>query len=142
MMLTCYQPYRLFDQVHDEVDRLINALPKTGAAASGRWPPAFDVLEGKTGYVLRADVPGIGRENIEISLEDSVLTITGERKPEHTDDQPGYRRRERRHGQFLRQFTLPDSVDTAGISARVSDGVLEISIPKQAAPAPRKITLN
>ena len=142
MRLTCYQPYRLSEQFQGELDRLMNATPRNAPDRSGRWTPAFDVLENEVGYLLRADLPGVERGNIDISLENSILTIKGERKPEHTGDSRGYRRRERRHGQFLRQYTLPDSVDSAGISARMSNGVLEISIPKQASHAPRKITLN
>lgn len=142
MMLSRYEPYRLINHFHDEINRLLSATPESNTAPSTRWAPAFDVLEDELRYVLRADVPGIERKDIDISLKDYILTIKGERKPEHADGKQEYRRRERRHGQFFRQFTLPDSVDTAGISAWVSDGVLEISIPKQAKPAPRKIILD
>lgn len=143
MRLACYSPYRLIDQVHNEFDRLLHSLPGTGAAPPGsRWTPAFDVLESEKCYLLRADVPGVAREDIAVSLENSVLTIRGERKAGHKDDPQGYRRRERRLGRFEREFTLPDNVDSAAISARVSDGVLEISIPKQAAAGRRKIDLN
>jgi HSP20 family protein len=143
MRLTCYPPCRRIDQARNEFDRLLHSLPGTGAAPPGsRWTPAFDVLESEKHYMIRADVPGVAREDIAVSLENSVLTIRGERKALHTDHPQGYRRRERRLGRFERRFTLPDSVDSAAISARVSDGVLEISIPKQAAAAPRKIALN
>jgi HSP20 family protein len=142
MILTSYEPYRLIDRFHDEINRLFSASPENSVVPTSRWTPAFDVLEDELRYVLRADVPGVDRKDIDIRLDNSVLTIKGERKPEHADGKQGYRRRERRQGQFFRQFTLPDSVDTAGISARVSNGVLEISIPKPAKPAPRKIILN
>ena len=142
MRLSYCQPYRLIDQVQHELDRLMNALPGTGKAPSSHWAPAFDVLEGENQYLLRADVPGVARNEIDIQLEQSVLTIRGGRTAEHPGDSLGYRRRERCTGRFFRQFTLPDTVESAGISARVSDGVLEVSIPKQAAAKPRKITLN
>jgi HSP20 family protein len=142
MRPTCYTPYRLIDQVHQKLERWRNVSPRTGETRSSRWAPAFDVLEGDDHYLLRADVPGVARNDIDIQLERSVLTIRAERKAERSGDSRGYRRRERRPGRFCRQFTLPDTVDSAGISARVSDGVLEISIPKQAAATLRKITLN
>jgi HSP20 family protein len=142
MRLNCYTPYRLIDQVHQELDRLTNAMPQPGAAASSRWAPAFDVLEDTNNYLLRADVPGVARRDIDVRVEKSVLTIRGERKAEQGDNPQGYRRRERRQGAFCREFTLPDTVDRAGISARISDGVLEITLPKQTASRPKKITLN
>jgi HSP20 family protein len=142
MRLSCCTPYRVIDRVHHELDRWMNVLPRTGEAPSSCWAPAFDVLEGDDHYLLRADVPGVARKDIDIRLDRSVLTVHGERKAEHADEPQGYWRRERRQGQFLRQFTLPDSVDRAGISARLSDGVLEICIPKQAAAKPKKIALN
>jgi HSP20 family protein len=142
MRLNCYTPYRLIDQVHQEFDRLTNAIPQAGTAASSRWAPAFDVLEDSNNYLLRADVPGVARRDIDVRVDKSVLTIRGERKADHDDNPRGYRRRERRHGAFCREFSLPDTVDPAGISARISDGVLEITIPKQTAARPKKITLN
>lgn len=142
MRLNCYTPYHLVDHVHQELDRLTNAMPQADAAAPGRWAPAFDVLEDSNNYLLRADVPGVAPGDIDVRVEKSVLTIRGERKPEHGDNPRGYRRRERRQGAFCREFTLPDTVDRAGISARISDGVLEITLPKQTVARAKKITLN
>jgi HSP20 family protein len=142
MILTYFEPYRMIDRFYGEINRMFNVTPESSAAAASRWTPAFDVLEDEARYVLRADVPGVERKHLDINLKDSVLTIKGERTSEHADDKQGFRRCEHHHGQFFRQFALPDSVDTAGISARVSDGVLEISIPKQAIPGPRKIIMD
>ncbi|MGB5439547.1 MAG: Hsp20/alpha crystallin family protein, partial [Gammaproteobacteria bacterium] len=106
------------------------------------WTPAVDIREEDNRYVVEADIPGVARENIDISLEDSVLTVKGQRSIESEDNAENYRRRERTHGSFVRQFTLPDTVNTEAISATVTDGVLEIRIPKQEKPEARKITVE
>jgi HSP20 family protein len=101
-----------------------------------------DIREEENRYVLEADIPGVAREDLDITLEDSVLTIKGERTINSVESSEGYRRRERTHGSFVRQFTLPDTVNTEAISAAFVNGVLEIGIPKQAKPEPRKITVK
>jgi len=142
MTLTRYEPYNLIDQFHNEINRLFNTNPGSAAATPTSWVPAVDILEEEHRYVLRADVPGVERKDIDITLEDTVLTIKGERRVYSEEGRQAYRRRERGNGIFFRQFTLPDSVDAANISAKVSDGVLEIGIPKQTKLAPQKITVN
>ena len=102
----------------------------------------MDIREEENRYVLEADIPGVSSEDLDITLEDSVLTIKGERTVNSVENSEGYRRRERTHGSFVRQFTLPDTVNTEAISAAVVNGVLEIGIPKQAKPEPRKITVK
>ena len=92
--------------------------------------------------MLTADIPGVKRSDLEITLEDGVLTVKGERKSETDGTEEVYRRRERIHGIFVRQFNLPDTVDTANISASAEDGVLRIAIPKQEKPEPRRITVS
>jgi HSP20 family protein len=103
--------------------------------------PAVDVREEDDRFVLSADIPGVERKDVEVTMEDGVLTIKGERHAETEEKREGFHRRERVHGTFLRQFTLPDTVDADSISATVKEGVLHIEIPKQAKPEPRKITV-
>ncbi|MBT8121969.1 MAG: Hsp20/alpha crystallin family protein, partial [Gammaproteobacteria bacterium] len=93
-------------------------------------------------FVLVADIPGVSRDEVEVTLEDGVLTIKGERRAATEETREGFHRKERVHGSFMRQFSLPDTVNTDTISASVTDGVLEIGIPKQAKPEPRKISIN
>ena len=92
--------------------------------------------------MLLADIPGVKREDVEVTLEDGVLTIRGERHTASDEAREGFHRKERLHGTFMRQFTLPDAVQADGIAATFTDGVLEIGIPKEARPEPRKITVN
>jgi len=136
-----YEPVNLFDQFNNELNGYFS---RTDPATTRQrdWKPAVDIHEEESRFVLTADVPGVSREHIELSLEDGVLTVKGERSAEQESASEGFRRRERVHGTFLRQFTLPDTVDAEHINATVKDGVLVIEIPKQEKPRPKKITVN
>ena len=143
MALVRYEPINLFDQFNNEINRFFNVAPRQHAANQDRdWMPAVDVREEDDRFVLSADIPGVERKDVEVTMEDGVLTIKGERHAETEEKREGFHRRERVHGTFLRQFTLPDTVDADSISATVKEGVLHIEIPKQAKPEPRKITVD
>jgi HSP20 family protein len=142
MSLIRYKPVNLFDQFNTEMNRYISTMRNTAANQEHDWTPAVDILEEDDRYLLSADIPGVDREDMKITLEDGVLTIKGERKSEAEVSEQGYRRRERIHGTFVRQFNLPDTVDTANISASAKDGVLKIAIPKQEKPEPKRINVN
>jgi HSP20 family protein len=142
MSLIHYEPVNLLDQFNNEINRYFSRSRPAAPARKHDWAPAVDIHEEDSRFVLTADVPGVSRENIDITLEDGVLTVKGERSAEQNAANEGYRRRERLHGTFLRQFTLPDSVDAEHISATVKDGVLVIEIPKLDKPQPRKISVN
>jgi HSP20 family protein len=142
MPLVRYEPYKLFDQFNNEISRLLSSTRPGSAAATSGWTPAVDIREEEGRYLLVADLPGIDRKDVDITVEDNTLTFRGERTAEKDDSSTGYRHRERFHGEFLRQFTLPDTADTENIRATVNAGVLEIEIPKQEKLQPRKITVN
>jgi HSP20 family protein len=142
MSLVHYKPINLFDQFNDEMNRYFSSMRGTAANQEHDWTPAVDIQEEDNRYLLTADIPGVNRKDVEITLEDGVLTVKGERKSETDVSDEGYRRRERIHGTFVRQFNLPDTVDTANISATAEDGVLRIAIPKQEKPEPRRITVS
>ncbi|MGB5179224.1 MAG: Hsp20/alpha crystallin family protein [Gammaproteobacteria bacterium] len=141
MSLVHYKPVNLFDQINDEMNRYFSSMRNTAANQEHDWTPAVDIQEDDNRYVLTADIPGVNRNDVEITLEEGVLTVKGERKSETGVEEEAYRRRERIHGTFLRQFNLPDTVDTANISAKAEDGVLKIAIPKQEKPEPRRINV-
>ena len=142
MSLAHYKPVNLFNQFNDEMNRYYS-LTRTGAANQEHdWIPAVDIREEDKQYLLTADIPGVNRKDIEITLEEGVLTVKGERNAETDVSAAGYRRRERTHGTFMRQFTLPDTVNATSITATAKDGVLEIMIPKQVKPEARKITVS
>ncbi len=142
MSLVHYKPVNLFNQFNDEMNRYLSMTGENAANQEHEWTPAVDIREDENRYLIIADVPGVNSKDIEITLEEGVLAIKGERKTETEISEQGYRRRERTHGTFMRQFTLPDAIDSTNISAAASDGVLEVTIPKQAKPEPRKIPVN
>jgi HSP20 family protein len=112
----------------------------TGGGAR-RWLPAMDLLETDDAFVLRADLPGMTESDVNIELEDNVLTVSGERKAEHDDKREGYLRVERAFGTFSRSLTLPKGVDPEGVTASFERGVLEVRIPKPEQRKPRKIAI-
>jgi HSP20 family protein len=143
MALVRYEPINLFDQFNNEINRFFSGAQTQRAANQERgWVPAVDIREEDDRFLLSADIPGVERKDVEITLEKGVLTIKGERHAESEEKREGFRRRERVHGTFMRQFTLPDTVNAENISASVREGVLHIEIPKQAKPEPRKISVN
>lgn len=110
--------------------------------AVSQWVPAVDIVEEKTRFVVYADVPGVRAEDIEVTMDAGVLTVSGVRHPTNYDDDADIRRSERSSGRFSRRFTLPESTDADKITARSRDGILELSIPKQPEVQPRQITVE
>lgn len=143
MTLVRYEPINLFDRFNNEINRfLAGSLPREMTAETGNWSPAVDIREEEHRYVLTADIPGVSRDAIDISLEKGVLTVSGERRTADGEQAEGFVRRERAAGTFRRQFTLPETVNSENISATAKDGVLRIEIPKQEKPQPRRITVS
>lgn len=147
MALLRYDPWSLINQVQ-EINRLFDnrtTSPRdedSGHVVASDWVPAVDIKEEQNRYVILADIPGVDPASIEITMENGVLTLRGERKLETEEERAGYRRVERVRGSFYRRFTLPDSVDPEGITARGDNGVLEIVIPKHEKLQPRRIQVN
>ncbi len=148
MALIRWEPVTELNTIQNEMNRLFNNFfDQPGQATRGngtarRWLPAMDLVETAERYVLRADLPGLGDGDVNIQLEDNVLTISGERKAEREDQQEGYYRLERAFGSFSRSLTLPDGVNPDGIEAHFDRGVLEISIPKPEQKKPRTVQIN
>ena len=144
MRVTRYDPLALFSQFHNELNRTLD--PRTADAdssgATAEWVPAVDIDEAADGFVLHVDVPGVEPDEIDITLEKGVLTIRGERKPAGEQAGVSHRRVERSAGSFYRRFTLPDTADADNVKATSRNGVLTVSIPKQPASQPRRITVN
>ena len=147
MLLTRYEPWSAMRQIQNEMGRIFNdavAGAEDGSnVVTSRWTPAVDIREDSGQFVLAADVPGIDPKDIEVTMENGVLTIKGERKLETEDEgDNGYRRVERAYGSFYRRFTLPDTADAEAISASGNHGVLEVVIPKRAALQPKRIAVS
>jgi HSP20 family protein len=108
---------------------------------SATWYPPVDVLESKDSYVLRAELPGMKKEDFNLEVKDGMLTLSGERKSEKTTDDVKYRTVERVEGRFSRSFSLPETVKHDGIQATYKDGILEIHVPKAEEAKPRRIEI-
>ncbi|HEY6398231.1 MAG TPA: Hsp20/alpha crystallin family protein [Solirubrobacteraceae bacterium] len=102
----------------------------------------MDLVESENEFVLRADLPGLSEGDVNIELEDTVLTISGRRKAEHEERKEGYYRVERASGSFSRSLTLPEGVDPAAVSAQFDKGVLEVRVPKPEQRKPRKVAIS
>lgn len=144
MALIRWEPVAELNTIQNEMNRLFNTFFDQSAPTSSgrRWLPPMDLLETAEHYVLRADLPGLSDDDIDIQLQDNVLTVTGERNAEHEQQQEGYHRLERAFGTFSRSLTLPDGVDPDAIQARVDRGVLEIRIPKPEQRKPRQVHIK
>jgi len=108
---------------------------------SGVWAPAVDVAEEKDKILVRVEVPGMNENDLKVSFEDGLLTVSGERQFERKDDR-NYHRIERTYGSFTRTFSLPRTVDASSIAANYRDGILEIEIPKLEEAKPKQIQIN
>ena len=111
-------------------------------SSTSTWTPAVDIKEEDDRFVLHADVPGVSPEEINVTMEDGVLTVRGERSSESKEEKDGYKRVERFNGTFYRRFVLPDTTDEEKISANYEKGVLELIIPKKPTVMPKRITVN
>ena len=113
-----------------------------GAQAGRGWVPALDFAETPDAYVVHVEVPGVDPKEIEISIEDGRLEITGEKSAETKDEKQGWFRLERRHGSFHRAVELPGAVDTGKVKAESRNGVLTITLPKREEAKAKKISVN
>src|SRR5919199_5432497 len=146
MAIVRWEPLRELGALQNEMNRLFNTVfdaPTTGGngGTMRRWMPAMDLLETADHFVLRADLPGMSQEDVNIELEDSTLTISGERKTEHETNEEGYYRVERASGSFSRSLTLPKGIDAEAVTASFDRGVLEVRIPKPEQRKPRRIEI-
>ena len=107
-----------------------------------KWYPAVDVLEGKDSYLIRAELPGMKREDIKVEVKDGILVLSGERKSEKPAEGVEYRHVERVNAKFWRSFSLPDTVKHDGIEATYKEGVLEVRVPKAEEAKPRQIEVT
>jgi len=147
MAIVRYDPYDVFKRLSDQLESVIGGqAPVLGdeesSIATSAWRPAVDIKEEADRFVISADVPGVDPEKIDVTMDNGMLTIKGERSEEKETEKEGYRRIERMRGSFYRRFSMPDSADSHKISARSANGVLEITVPKREVVRPRKIAVD
>jgi HSP20 family protein len=145
MSVLRHNPWNLFDQLQHEINRSKGFPVKTednGDVVTSDWAPAVDIKEEDKQFVLVADIPGVSPDDIDIHMENGILTIKGERDSEKKSEREGYKRIEREHGVFYRRFTMPEGVNAEGIDAKSNNGVLTVIIPKQKQVQARKIKVS
>jgi HSP20 family protein len=143
MALVRWEPARELDSLQSDVNRIFDAFfGNGGRAGARRWVPAMDLVETDEHLVLRGDLPGLSEDDVEIEVEDGVLTISGERKTEHEEKSEGFHRVERASGRFSRSLSLPQGTDAETIEAGFEDGVLEVRIPKPAERKPHRVAIG
>lgn len=144
-------PFRDLGSLQERMNRLFDEsfrgiAPGPGAeedwALGGSWAPAVDIYEQEGNIVLKAEVPGVDPKDVDILVENNVLTLRGERKFDEEVKKENYHRVERSYGTFTRSFTLPNVVDTDKIKAEHKDGVLRVTLPKKEEAKPRQIQIS
>lgn len=146
MSIVRYDPFRDLRTLQEEVNRLFstNLTRSFGDEGIGRgaWSPSVDIYENKDHIVLEAELPGMRREDFELSVENNVITLRGERQFEKKDEADNYHRVERSYGSFTRSFTLPQTVSAEGASAEYRNGVLRVTLPKREEAKARRIEIT
>lgn len=122
------------------MDSFFNGEPSQ-EVSNRDWSPAVDIRENEDAFLVHAELPGLSKDDVEITLENNVLKLSGERRFEKDVDEKEYHRVERAYGTFTRAFSLPSRVDSNGVKASFADGVLTITVPKVEEAKPRKISI-
>ena len=150
MAIVRWEPFRDLMGLQERMNRLFDesfrGIGRGGSdddwALGGSWAPAVDIYQQDGNIVLKAELPGLEPKDVDIRVEDNVLTLRGERKLDNEVKKENYHRIERTYGSFTRSFTLPNVVDTANIKAEYRDGVLHMTLPKREEAKPRQIQIN
>jgi HSP20 family protein len=143
MALVRWDPGREVDTLQSEVNRIFDSFfGRTDDARARRWVPAMDLVETDDHLVLRADLPGLEQDDVNVEIKDGVLTVSGERRSEHEQKTEGFHRVERAFGRFSRSLTLPQGVDADKVAAEFDKGVLEVRIPKPEERKPHKVSIG
>ena len=147
MNIINYDPFREMRNLQDEVNRLFSSSFSRGEGGDngltrGAWSPSVDIFENKNEIVLEAEMPGINADDVNISIENNILTLTGERRFEKKDEGDNFHRVERSYGSFTRSFTLPSTVSSENAQAEFENGVLRLKLAKREEAKPRRIEIK
>src|SRR5674476_388128 len=142
MALVRWDPFRDLTALQGEVNRLFSRATGGEVGERQSWTPATDVVETNDAIVLKAELAGMKPEDINIEVQDNVLTVSGERRFQEEVKEDKYYRIERRYGSFSRSIALPQAIDEANIQAEYENGILEVSVPKAEIVKPKKIAVT
>jgi HSP20 family protein len=141
-----WDPVRDLSSIQDKMNQLFEdtftrTKGREEGLGTGMWTPAVDIYETNDLVIVKAELPGLTREQVGIEVKDGLLTLRGERKVEKEVKEENYHRIERAYGTFQRSFSLPSTIDQEKISAALKDGVLELTLPKREQAKPKQITV-
>jgi HSP20 family protein len=149
MAIVRWEPFRDLVSIQDRMNRIFDDAfrgARTGSeddwALGGTWAPAVDIFEKDGSIVLKAELPGVDPKDVDVRVENNVLTLRGERKFENEVKREHYHRVERAYGTFSRSFTLPNVVDTEKIKAEYKEGILQVSLPQKEEAKPKQISIS
>ena len=146
MNLVRWNPWREMATLHHRFNRLMDdpyfRTDRESAEDMGTWYPVVDMFESDDSFVIKAELPGMGKDDIAVDVKDRVLTLKGERNYDNEVKEENYYRRERSYGKFQRAFSLPADVDSDKIKADFKDGLLKIEVPKPVEQKPKQITIH
>jgi HSP20 family protein len=148
MAVVRWEPFRDLLTLQERMNRMFNESYRGGSASDddwslgGSWAPAVDIYEHEGNIVLTAELPGVDPKDVDVRVENNVLTLRGERKWNGDVQRENYHRVERAYGSFTRSFTLPNVVDTTNIKADFKDGMLRLVLPKREEAKPKQISIN
>jgi HSP20 family protein len=144
--LTKWNPFRELEDIQNRLSSLFGRTPLRGlgeeAMTVSEWTPLVDIAEDDKEYLIKAELPEVKKEDVKVTVENGVLTITGERKFEKEEKNKKYHRVERAYGSFMRSFTLPQGAAGDKINAQFKDGVLKVHLPKSAEAKPKPIDVK
>ncbi|CAN2040672.1 HSP20 family protein [Candidatus Magnetomoraceae bacterium gMMP-15] len=147
MSIVRWEPFRGIVTLQDRINRVFDDV-FTGSRevsddiAKGIWKPVADIYEMEDNIVVKAELPGLNKEDVSVEIKDNVLSLKGERSVDNEVKDKNYYRKERSYGSFQRSFTLPHSVDPDSVKAKFKDGLLEVEIPKPEKEKPKEIKIN
>ncbi|HUI05730.1 MAG TPA: Hsp20/alpha crystallin family protein [Verrucomicrobiae bacterium] len=137
-----WDPFASLAEIRDEMNRLFDTSLRHPGMLDGSFSPSIDVVVGKDNVIVRADLPGLSKDDVSVSLQENYLTIKGEKKHEFEQKEANYFVSERAYGSFTRTIELPAAVDAKKIEARFKDGVLEVTLPKTEEAKPKQIEVK
>ncbi|MBF0571715.1 MAG: Hsp20/alpha crystallin family protein [Candidatus Omnitrophica bacterium] len=142
-----FTPFSDLENLQREMNRLFDFLPSRHgyddtSLLGGQWAPAVDIYDSKDSLVVKADLPGLTKDDIEVSIQENILTISGEKKQESKVNENDYLRTERFYGSFHRAISLPTEVERGKVQANFKDGVLELTLPKKEETKPLQIKID
>jgi HSP20 family protein len=146
--LTRWDPFKEMEDAQNRLARFFGLSParltngEKEAMTVTEWSPAVEITEDDKEWLVKADLPEVKKEDVKVTVENGVLTITGERKLEKEEKNKKYHRIERSYGNFLRSFTLPDAADASKLSAEFKDGVLKVHLPKGEKAKPKAVEVK